>query len=163
MPHKVAVPSLRQLRTGVATADIYGVSSELVNDPENKTQANKKESRRGLYMDVVIPQMQRVYAELNRWLVPRFNQATGKRYHIDFDVSAIEALSEDMERKANWLARSWWLTDDERRGAMDYEELQLPETSVTYQPAGMFPAGQIDDMLLREAELTYGRKTNGVK
>lgn len=141
--------------------NIYGVSSELLNDPDNKTQANKKEARRGLYMDVVIPQIERIYAELNRWIVPRFEAANGKRYHIDYDVSAIEALAEDMERKVSWLSRAWWLTDDERRAAIDFDETGDPMLQQTYLPAGMMPMGDLtiqDEIELREQRANYGKK-----
>lgn len=141
--------------------NIYGVSSELLNDPENKTQANKKEARRGLYMDVVIPQMERIYAELNRWLVPRFEAANGKKYHIDYDVSAIEALGEDMERKVNWLSRAWWVTPEEKREAMDFEKTEDPMMGQVWAPAGMMPVSDLtieEEIELRELRANYGLK-----
>ena len=155
-------------------ASIYGVSSELLNDPENKTQANKKEARRGLYMDAVIPQMERVYAELNRWLTQPYRDNEGiqrparfnlKKYHIDFDVGAIEALSEDMAKKVEWLNRAWWLTLNERREATDFEQSENPIANELFIPAGMMPAGEasFDDLELRELVENYGLKLNGVK
>src|SRR5699024_653100 len=33
--------------------NVYGISSELLNDPDNKTNSNKKESRRALYYERV--------------------------------------------------------------------------------------------------------------
>lgn len=139
--------------------NIYGISSELLNDPDNKTQANKKEARRSLYMEAVIPQIERIYSELNRWIVPRFEAATGKRYHIDYDVSAIEALSEDMERKVNWLARAWWLTDNERREAIDYDRIESAMLDQTYIPMGMMPMGEIDpEVETREMLANYTAK-----
>ena len=154
-------------------ASIYGVSSELLNDPENKTQANKKEARRGLYMDAVIPQMERMYAELNRWLTQPYRDNEGiqrparfnlKKYHIDFDVGAIEALSEDMAKKVEWLNRAWWLTLNERREATDFEQSENPIANELFIPAGMMPAGEasFDDLELRELVENYGLKLNGV-
>lgn len=154
-------------------ASIYGVSSELLNDPENKTQANKKEARRGLYMDAVIPQMERVYAELNRWLTQPYRDNEGiqrparfnsKKYHIDYDVGAIEALSEDMAKKVEWLNRAWWLTLNERREATDFEQSENPIANELFIPSGMMPAGEVsfDDLELRELVENYGLKFNGV-
>ena len=153
--------------------NIYGVSSELLNDPENKTQANKKEARRGLYMDAVIPQMERIYAELNRWLTRPYRDSEGnlrparfgEQYHLDYDVSAIEALSDDMGKKVDWLARAWWLTLNERREAIDFEQSDNPLANELFVPAGQMPIGEVgfNDMELRELVENYGLKLNGVK
>lgn len=153
-------------------ANIYGISSELLNDPENKTQANKKEARRGLYMDAVIPQMERIYQELNRWLTRPYRDNEGTKHparfegrHIDYDVSAIEALSEDVAKKVEWLQNAWWLTIDEKREAIDYEESDNPLGKELWVPAGMMPIGEagFDDMELRELAENYGLKLNGQK
>ena len=150
--------------------NIYGISSELLNDPENKTQANKREARRGMYMDVVIPQMERAYAELNRWLCQPYTDSEGvkrparfnnKRYHIDYDVSAIEALGDDMAKKVDWLSRAWWLTLNERRQAIDYDESDNPVADELWAPTGQMPIGELsfgDNVELRELVDNYGMK-----
>jgi len=101
--------------------NVYNFPSELLNDPDNKTNANKQESRKQLYLDNVIPELTRDYAELNRSLVPIFNKATGKNYHLDFDVQAIDALNKDASEKVDWLSKAWWLTADEKRIEMGYQ------------------------------------------
>ena len=153
--------------------NIYGVSSELLNDPDNKTQANKKEARRGLYMDAVIPQMERMYAEFNRWLCQPYIDSEGinrparfdsKRYHIDYDVSAIEALSEDMERKVAWLQQVWQLTPNQVLNELDFDTSENPAMDEVWAPMGRIPIGQSsfgDDTELRELVENYGLKLNG--
>lgn len=151
--------------------NLYGVSSELLNDPENKTHANKQEARRGLYMDAVIPQMERIYSELNRWLTRPYRTADGEmkparfgdNLYIDYDVSAIEALSDDMSRKVDWLNRATWLTYNEKREAIDYERSDNPLADELLLPAGMMPIGDssFNDFELRELEANYGLKMNG--
>jgi HK97 family phage portal protein len=101
--------------------NVYNFPSELLNDPDNKTNANKEQSRKQLYMDNVIPELTRDYSELNRSLVPLFNEATGKKYHLDFDVQAIDALNKDNSEKVDWLNKAWWLTADEKRIEMGYQ------------------------------------------
>ena len=101
--------------------NVYNFPSELLNDPDNKTNANKEQSRKQLYLDNVIPELTRDYAELNRALVPMFNEATGKKYHLDFDVQAIDALNKDNSEKVDWLSKAWWLTADEKRIEMGYQ------------------------------------------
>jgi hypothetical protein len=58
---------------------------------------------------------------LNRSLVPLFNEATGRKYHLDFDVQAIDALNKDNSEKVDWLSKAWWLTADEKRIEMGYQ------------------------------------------
>jgi HK97 family phage portal protein len=155
---------------GRSIFSIYGVSSELGNDPDNKTNSNKKESRKGLYMDTVIPQTERIYSELNRFLTKPYRDNEGNlkearfpKRHIDYDVSAIEALVDDMAKKVDWLARAYWLTLDEKRVAMDYDESDNELAKELWIPAGMMPIGELgfDDMELRELAQNYGLKLNG--
>lgn len=98
--------------------NVYNFPSELLNDPDNKTNSNKEESRRQLYMDNVIPALIRDFAEMNRSIVPQF---TNRKYHLDFDVQSIDAINQETAKKVNWLERAWWLTLDEKRIEMGYE------------------------------------------
>ena len=106
--------------------NIYGISSELLNDPDNKTNANKKESRRALYYETVLPMLDHLKYELNRWLVPAYSQRDGVDYYIDYDTSAIPALAEDMDKVAERLSRIDELTFNEKREALGYGRLDEP-------------------------------------
>lgn len=121
--------------------NVYSFPSELLNDPDNKTNTNKRESRRQLWLDVGIPTLERAYSEFNRWLVPRYNDATGREYHIDYDVSGIEALADDMKAKTEWLDRAWWITPDEKRSEMDYEASEIPSFDEPWVDMGKMPVG----------------------
>lgn len=115
--------SIRESRRVICNA--YGFPSQLLNDSEKTTYNNMQEARKQLYMDVIIPELTRLFTELNRWLLPRFNQ-DGKKYHLDFDVSGIEALADDMKAKTEWLDRAWWLTPNQKLEEMDYETSKDP-------------------------------------
>lgn len=122
--------------------NVYGVSSELFNDPDNKTNANKAESRKALYYERVIPEIDSIRDELNRWLVAPYNR-DGKIYHIDYDITSIPALQEDMEKLANNLDRSWWLTGNEKRVAQGYDT--RPEMEGFFLPTAVTPyTGELD-------------------
>jgi HK97 family phage portal protein len=118
--------------------NVYNFPSELLNDPDNKTNANKEQSRKQLYLDNVIPELARDFAEMNRCLVPYFSEATGIKYHLDFDVQSIDALSQDRETTVNWLDKAWWLTADEKRIEMGYEPLG---DNSRYIPMNLVPDG----------------------
>jgi HK97 family phage portal protein len=118
--------------------NVYNFPSELLNDPDNKTNANKEQSRKQLYLDNVIPELARDFAEMNRCLVPYFSEATGIKYHLDFVVQSIDALSQDRETTVNWLDKAWWLTADEKRIEMGYEPLG---DNSRYIPMNLVPDG----------------------
>ena len=83
--------------------NVFNFPSELLNDPDNKTNANKEQSRKQLYMDNVIPSLVRDFAEMNRSIVPRF---TNKKYHLDFDVQSIDAIGQETSEKVDWLEKA---------------------------------------------------------
>ena len=113
--------------------NVYNYPSELLNDPDNKTNANKEQSRKQLYLDNVIPSLVRDFAEMNRSIVPRF---TDKKYHLDFDVQSIDAIGQETGDKVSWLAQAWWLTLDEKRKEMGYEPIG---DDARYIPANLIP------------------------
>jgi HK97 family phage portal protein len=117
--------------------NVYGVSSELLNDPDNKTNSNKKESRSALYYERVIPELDTIRDELNRWLVAPYSKMDGKQYHIDYDLSAIPALQEDMEKVTKQLLDAWWLTPNEKRTAQGYDTLDTFD--VPFIPSNLIP------------------------
>lgn len=122
--------------------NVYGVSSELFNDPDNKTNANKEQSRKALYYERVIPELDLLRDELNRWLLPAFN-VDGAQYHIDYDLTAIPALQDDMEKQMAILRDSFWLTGNEKRMAQGYDTDPLMDTY--FVPSNMVPyTGEVD-------------------
>lgn len=145
--------------------NIYSFPSELLNDPETKTNANKKESRKQLWLDVCIPTLERSYAELNRWLTQPYMDAEGdkhdarygdenNRYHIDYDVTGIEALAEDMSEKADWLDRAWWVTPNEKRDQMDMEAIDDDSFDSPWVDMGKMPLSQVQsDLGLTDEEV----------
>jgi hypothetical protein len=56
--------------------------------------------------------------ELNKFLVPRY----GEDVFIDFDITALPEMQQDMERMVRSLRDANWLTFDEKRVAMNYQE-----------------------------------------
>jgi HK97 family phage portal protein len=117
--------------------NVYQVSSELLNDPDNKTNSNKKESRQALYYEAVIPDLDSLRDDLNRWLTPTYNKSDGVEYYIDYDISAIPALQEDMKKVVEQMGAAWWTTGNEKRRVMGYDD----ETAMAgfFVPSNMVP------------------------
>ena len=102
----------------------YKVAPELFGDSENKTYSNIQEARKALYQEAVIPLLGKFKNAFNEQIVPHFDDSGA--IFLDYDVSGIDALSEDLN--ALWtrvLAAkgAGTVTRDEAREEMGYGEL----------------------------------------
>jgi HK97 family phage portal protein len=97
----------------------YGVPPELIGDNSNKTYSNYKEARQAFYTETILPLMDWLRDEVNNWLVPLF----GDNLYLDYDKDEIEALQEDREAVWSRVKDANFLTIDEKRTAIGYEEL----------------------------------------
>ncbi len=128
--------------------NVYGINSALLNDPDNKVYNNVKEARRALYMEKVLPELDSLRDELNRWLVSRFNAKTGKQYYIDYDLESIPALQADMKLVMEQMRDAWWTTGNEKRMAMGYDE--DPIMNNYFVPVGLLPMGSFTNEMMDE-------------
>lgn len=116
--------------------NIYAVPVQLLNNTESSTYNNMKEAKKALYQNCVIPELNKIRDELNRWLVPKF----GDKLFIDFDYSAIPELQEENEKVVDQLSKAWWVTPNEKRRVMNYgvdeENIALDNY---YIPANLLP------------------------
>mgnify|MGYP000518217506 CR=1 FL=1 len=129
--------------------NIYQYPSELLNDPDNKTNTNKRESRKQLYQEVVIPTLERFYSELNRWLQPRF----GQQFFVDYDDSQLDALTEDIGNKVEWLEKAWWIAPNEKAKEMNFDPIDDPRFDEPWIPMNKIPLSKLEaDIELTDEE-----------
>lgn len=97
---------------------IYKYPKELITGSENV--ASQGVADKQLITKAVMP------------LLRRFDDAVTQYIQQAYEDDTIEAVSDlqffpelqvDKKDLSEWLARSWWLTPNEKRAAMDYEEL----------------------------------------
>lgn len=74
----------------------------------------------------------------NEIIIPAFGYAEGE-YFLDFDLSAIPEMQEDMEKLVASLDKMWWLTGNEKRIVTKYDELAVPEMNEILVPSGYQP------------------------
>ena len=141
--------------------NVYGISSELLNDPDNKTNSNKKESRRALYYERVLPELDTLRDELNRWLVPAFSERDGKQYYIDYDVSAIPALAEELKDTVEALQNAP-ITINEFREAIGYGKGDDPILDEVWWDMNKVPVSFSGQDLSEDLKRYAKHKTNGV-
>jgi hypothetical protein len=96
---------------------VFGMPSVLF-DTSSTSYNNYQNALRDLMTNTIVPMCCSLRDELNKWLVPAF----GEDVYIDFDITALPELQQDMERMSRILRDANWLTFDEKRVAMNYEE-----------------------------------------
>jgi hypothetical protein len=110
----------------------FGVPGELVG-LMSATYQNRREARKALYTETILPLLDRIADDLNNWLAPQF----GPALTLSYDRDSIEALQEDREALFNQIKAASWLTVNEQRVMAGYEE--RPEGDVILEPGTLVP------------------------
>ncbi len=139
--------------------NIYNVPVQLLNNTDSATYNNMNEAKKSLYVNAVIPELNKIKDELNRWLTPAF----GEKLFIDFDYTNIPELQEEMDKVVGQMSQAWWLTPNEKRAAMSYgADADTPEMNDYYIPSTFLPLDNQDLVIEEEPksfELDFGSLT----
>lgn len=81
--------------------NVYGVPSQMMNDPDNKSFNNIKESEKALTTRCALPQLVSMRDSLNRKFQNDWGMKPG--FTIDFDMSVFSELSESVGESMRWL------------------------------------------------------------
>lgn len=123
--------------------NIFSVPVQLLNNTESSTYNNMREAKKALYQNAIIPELDKIRDELNRWLVPTF----GENLYLDFDYSSISELQQEQDKLVEQLSKSYWLSSNEKRQAMGYginEENEIMNDILV--PQGLTPLSDLDLM-----------------
>jgi hypothetical protein len=82
--------------------DLYGIDSSLLNDPQNKTYANKEEGLKALYTHVILPAVDQFVESVTR----AFAKA-GYSYTFIYNAGPMEGFLEDKKAIANILIQGY--------------------------------------------------------
>jgi HK97 family phage portal protein len=105
------------------------------------TYENKDKAQRGWIYNSIIPASKQLDDELNRLLLTAFSLT--KNYKIACDYTELPEMQQDMEKLVNLLDKAWWLTPNEKRKAMAYEESSEKEMNEVWVPSGYTPLSQL--------------------
>jgi HK97 family phage portal protein len=116
--------------------------SELFNDPENKTHANRKEAVKTLYHDVLIPTGNVFAHGYNRTFLREWGNRRGQDFRLRVDIDAIEALMPSPMEKRREIredVKSGLISPNEGRienglVPMDLPEMDIPRVQTSTQP-----------------------------
>jgi len=130
--------------------NIYGVPSQLLNDPINKTYNTVKDSETALTSRCALPQLKSTSDNLNRkgekWGIP-------KGTVLDFDMSCYPELQADVKDTAEWTTKLIAISPNEQRelcglAALPDDELSEPwVNTLGRQPLSDFQMNQVDQAL----------------
>lgn len=121
--------------------NLYGVPVQLLNNTESTTYDNYRIARKVLFTNAIIPELNKIRDEFNRWLVPHY----GENLYFDFDYSAIPELMPEQKQLVDNLSKSYWLTSNEKREASGYgidEENDIMNEYLV--PAQFMPISDLD-------------------
>lgn len=122
----------------------FGVPPMMLGIPGDNTYSNYREANRAFYRQTVIPLLDRFCRSMTGWLI----RPTGdKTLRIVFDQDEIDALSMDREAKWQRAQNADFLTVNEKRVSVGYDELGS-EGDIVLVPANMIPldaAGEVED------------------
>lgn len=120
---------------------VFGVPPPLVGLIEQATYANIKEARRILWLDTVIPLLDIIAGELNRCLVPEFEDP--QTHRLVYDLSNVDALQRDLGEKVV-IGKNLWsmgvpFNQINRRLELGLDD--IPGGDVGYVPNNFLPIG----------------------
>jgi len=119
-----------------ALCNIYKVPSRLLNDPENTTDANEKESQKALITRAVLPLLTAARDNFNRKLHKDWGYK-GTGLIVDFSLDCYPELVADRAEQATYLNTAWWISPAQKMEIMglktpdfipqqDMEKLYIP-------------------------------------
>lgn len=134
--------------TGKEICRAFKMPPELMGftDP---TFNNRKEAKKSLYEETILPKMDKLRDWLNVWLCPMFKDAT----YLDYDKNDIEALSEDKDKvhaRVREDVRAGLITINEARKETGRDEYQDELADKLLLP---FNAVPIDEFAMKDEKL----------
>jgi phage portal protein BeeE len=130
---------------------LYGVQSQILNDPDNKTYANQKEAEKALTARAALPRLVRERDALNRKAHEHWG--LDKKYVLDFDLSVYGELQAEAKEVAEWTSKLVAIIPNEQReqcglAAIDDALFNEPWVQANGRvPQSEMQASEVDDAL----------------
>jgi phage portal protein BeeE len=78
----------------------YNVDSVLFNDQESSTRDNKNIAEKGLYLNAILPRLNKIVDRFNQDISKGINREENTNYEVRVDIRDIEALQKDQKVEA---------------------------------------------------------------
>lgn len=119
----------------------FGVPPMVLGIPGDNTYANYQEANRAFWRETMLPLLSHFYGALGRWASTRF----GSNVEVRIDPDSIPALAEEVARKWDAATKADFLTVDEKRELVGYEELDGGTGAAVLVEASKVPLGSTPD------------------
>ena len=104
----------------ISLCNVYGVPSQLMNDPANKTYNNQQEAEKALTLRCAVPLLNEIRDDFNKKLHTDWGYANQQDVYIDYDLTVYQELEANKVSQVDWLEKAWWLTPIQK-----YEEMGI--------------------------------------
>ena len=102
----------------------YKFPEILLNNQDSSTFNNVSQAEKLLYTNSILPNIYLFRDALVNGITPMYMD--GIKRTVEIDISEIPALQDDMKQQAEALNTMWWITPNEKRDIMQFEELEDP-------------------------------------
>ena len=140
---------------------VFGIQSQLLNDPDNKTYANQEEAEKALTTRCALPALTAFRNNFNRKLSKDWGGKPGQI--VDFDMSVYSELQQDTKDMVGWLTPllEKGLPLNRALGLLNLEKLDpiFDESWITQgmgQPLSDWQATAVDNALNNDATANTG-------
>lgn len=117
---------------------VYGVQSQLLNDPDNKSYNNQAEAEKALTLRCALPELVAYRDNFNRKLHRDLGGKPG--VVIDFDMSVYSELQDNVKDVADWTSKLLAVSPNEQRELCGLESIDEPSLNeVWVQETGRQP------------------------
>lgn len=129
--------------------NVWGVPSQLMNDPENKIQANSSSGEKALVLRCAMPLLIAERDSMNRKFQTDWG-LKGKNIILDFDPAAFPELEENKKEQADYLATSWWVTPNQKLQEQGLPISNDPNMDKVWMPANLIPMDDVNAQPLED-------------
>lgn len=119
--------------------NIYSFPSLLLGNTQDKTYSNYAEASKNMVLNTCVPLLTELRDNLNKWILPAYSKADGKQYFIDFDITVLPELAQNMDSLITQLNNQYWLTPNEKREAVKYGTMKDASMDKIYIPQNLIP------------------------
>ena len=100
---------------------VFGVQSQLLNDPDNKTYNNQQEAEKALTLRCALPELTSYRDSFNH----KLHKDLGGKLNeiIDFDMSCYSELQDNVKDVADWTSKLLAVSPNEQRELCGLESI----------------------------------------
>lgn len=122
----------------------FGVPTQLAGIPGESTYSNYQEARMAFYEETCLPLLDDLLDELNGWLLPMFDGLEGAK--LCYDADSLPALAPKRALLWTSVSNANFLTINEKRKQLGFDEVDAPEADEIFVPSGLLPLkGSLED------------------